>query len=127
MWRTRTRARVLRSGSEGSSGPRQDFTCVPLLRKTAASLLVDAGEPRALVACDHPCRSRTAMPSSAQGPDAVEPAPADVEMRELRDPRDGSARLRVQAEVSHALAGVVTDYRRLIATIVRAAAHLLGD
>jgi len=41
--------------------------------------------------------------------------------------RESSARLRVQAEVSHAFASVVTDYRRLIETVVRTAATLVGD
>lgn len=38
-----------------------------------------------------------------------------------------SARLRVQAEVSQAFANAVTDSRRLVETIVRAAADVLGD
>jgi signal transduction histidine kinase len=61
------------------------------------------------------------MTRSARGSDTVEQQPASV------DPRDSSARLRVHAEVSQAFASVVTDYRRLIETIVRSAADLLGD
>jgi signal transduction histidine kinase len=38
-----------------------------------------------------------------------------------------SAHLRVLAEVSHAFATVVTDYHRLVETIVRSAADLVGD
>ena len=39
----------------------------------------------------------------------------------------GNARLRVLAEVSHAFAKVATDYRRLLAQIVRTTADLVGD
>jgi signal transduction histidine kinase len=58
---------------------------------------------------------------SARGSETVEQSPVGME------PRDSSARLRIQAEVSHALASVVTDYGRLIETIVRSAADLMGD
>jgi signal transduction histidine kinase len=54
----------------------------------------------------------------ASEPDDAEQAPAE--------PRSG-ARLRVLAEVSHAFAGAVTDSRRLVETIVRTTADLVGD
>ena len=64
------------------------------------------------------------MTRDAAGHDKLAPSLApDVDP----DRRDSNARLRIQAEVSHAFAGVVTDYRRLIETIVRTAADLLGD
>ena len=40
---------------------------------------------------------------------------------------DSGAHLRVLAEVSHAFATVVTNYQRLVETIVRSAADLVGD
>jgi len=64
------------------------------------------------------------MTRDAAGHDEIEqPLPPGADP----DPRVSNARLRIQAEVSHALASVVTDYRRLIETIVRTAADLLGD
>jgi len=42
-------------------------------------------------------------------------------------PASSGTRLRVVAEVSHAFASAVTDYRRLVETIVRTTADLVGD
>src|SRR5437868_726549 len=60
------------------------------------------------------------MTRNARRADSVEDRAAEVE------PRDGDARLRVQAAVSHAFANVVTDYQRLVETIVRTAADHNG-
>jgi hypothetical protein len=57
--------------------------------------------------------------------DASEPDDSDQEPP-VADPASG-ARLRVVAEVSHAFASAVTDYRRLVETIVRTTADHVGD